>query len=127
MSFIIDQASSRCLSTYPVDRISRGDARPSKGRIGGGALCSIVPADVALLNCLTELRQTMSAGPEAPAKVVDDEALDAGGFGSFDHSGLVVNSSRSHGTYHSILARQHLGQGFYRVGGPDDGDARRKD
>lgn len=62
----------------------------------------------------------MSACPETPAKVVDDEALDARGLGSIDHGDLMLNSRGSDCTHDGILARQRFGELVDRIGGPDD-------
>lgn len=112
--------------THPVNGVSRGDARPREGRVSFGALCRVVPADAASPNGLPEFRQAVRAGPKPPAKIVHDEALDAGDLSGIDHGNLMFNSRWTHGAYDGILALQRLGKVLYRVGGPDDGQSRWK-
>lgn len=124
---IPNQAHAGSSRTYPVDWIASGDARPGKSRISSGALRSMVPANMALLDGLTELGQAVRASSEAPAKVVDNEALDAGGLGCINHGSLMGDCSRRDGAYDGVLARHGLCQALYRVGSPDNGNAWRKD
>lgn len=82
---------------------------------------------MASLDGLAELGQAVRAGPETPAKVVDNETLDTSCLGGIDHGDLVPNSGRSHNTHDGVLTRQRLGKVLHRVCGPDDGYTRRED
>lgn len=62
----------------------------------------------------------------APSKIVDDEALDAHGFGGVDHGNLRRDAGGAHGTYDRILAGQRGGQLLDRVLGPDNWESRRE-
>lgn len=98
------------LCTHPVNRIAGGDACPGESRIGSGALRSMIPANMALFDAFKELGQAVRASPGAPTEVVDNETLDAGGFGSVDDDALVGDCRWSDGAYDGILACHGFGQ-----------------
>lgn len=59
----------------------------------------------------------------APAEVVDDKSLDAGGFGGLDHSDLRTDAAGADYADGGILACEGSGQVLEGVAGADDGQA----
>lgn len=58
-----------------------------------------------------------------PAEVIDDESLDAGGFGCIDHDVVQRNAWWSNGADYGVLIGECFGELIDRVGRFDDGQS----
>ena len=72
----------------------------------------MIPANMALRGDLREFGQTIRASPEAPAEVVDNEALNAGGLGSVNDHALLGDCRWRDGAYDGIVTCHGLCQVF---------------
>ena len=106
------------MSSDPVNRIAGGDARISERRVCLRPHLCVIPPEASLCVDIFELWQ--STDVRAPAKIIDDEAPHARGFGSVDQGDLMYNTGRANNTDCGILARHSFGQLFESVLGFDD-------
>lgn len=108
-------------STYPVDRISRGDASPREPRIDLSPRFGPVPLSPPFIMDIIEFGKSTDIRP--PAEVIDDEALHTCRLRGIDHGNVGVQPSGPNNADGRVLTCHCLGETLERVAGFDDGDA----
>lgn len=107
--------------SYPINRIPRCDTSERKVGILLGLRSSQVPTGATMSVNGVEFWQV--AEIRAPAEVVDDKSLNAGGFGGLDHGDLRTDAAGADHADGGILACEGSGQVLDGVAGADNGQA----
>lgn len=106
---------------YPINRIPRGDTSERKVRILLGPRSSQVPTGATMSVNSAEFGQV--AEIRAPAEVVDDKSLNAGGFGGLNHGDLRTDAARADHADGGILVCEGSSQVLEGVASADNGQA----